>query len=71
MTLDHGSQVCKLPYSNLHNILHYLIVIYHGSQVDAVEMFASGGVLLSAGGTDLKVWDVLSGVSAWAKDRFS
>ena len=24
-------------------------------------MFASGGVLLSAGGTNLKVWDVLSG----------
>ena len=24
-------------------------------------MFASGGVLVSAGGTEIKVWDVLSG----------
>ena len=38
-----------------------VLTLDHGSQVEAVQMFASGGVLLSAGGTELKVWDVLSG----------
>jgi U3 small nucleolar RNA-associated protein 15 len=38
-----------------------VLTLNHGSQVESVQMFASGGVLLSAGGTELKVWDVLSG----------
>ena len=38
-----------------------VLTLDHGSQVEAVQMFASGGVLVSAGGTELKVWDVLSG----------
>lgn len=38
-----------------------VLTLDHGSQVEAVQMFASGGVLISAGGTELKVWDVLSG----------
>lgn len=38
-----------------------VLTLDHGSQVEAVQMFSSGGVLISAGSTELKVWDVLSG----------
>nr|CAB3267575.1 U3 small nucleolar RNA-associated protein 15 homolog [Phallusia mammillata] len=35
--------------------------VNHGCPVESVLMFPSGSVLLSAGGSSIKVWDVLSG----------
>jgi len=38
-----------------------VLTLDHGTQVEAVAMFSNGGVLVSAGSTQLKVWDLLSG----------
>ncbi|CAH1797851.1 unnamed protein product [Owenia fusiformis] len=38
-----------------------VLTIDHGAPVESVLMFPSGGLFISAGGTVVKVWDVLAG----------
>ncbi|KAK0088223.1 hypothetical protein PV325_012757 [Microctonus aethiopoides] len=38
-----------------------VLTVDHGSQVESVIFLPSGGVFISAGGTEMKVWDALAG----------
>lgn len=44
-----------------------VLTVSHGSPVESVLMFPSGGIFLSAGGTDICVWDALAGGRLIAK----
>lgn len=43
------------------NFLEFCLVIQHGKPLEDVLFFPSGGLLASAGGTDVKIWDIVGG----------
>lgn len=38
-----------------------VMTVNHGAPVESVIMFPSGGVFISSGGTDIKIWDAIGG----------